>query len=687
MLQIQQWPISRQLVLLLVVIFGPGLVASVLFLQRQWDTALDRAYSRTAIVLEAVHHDLDGMWRDHESTFREVATNINEADLRAGHCPPAAVSYDNIRTDITGITFRLLDGRVLCSTLNRVDDRLAPEFDSLLRVVAAGGALPREITGGRTALVNNVMRDDATGTWFSAMIYPLRDREGAVFAFLSARLDLREFNVRVFFDLPQNLQVSIQDASGKVALRSEEFDRWVGRAPPAGSPVQLSGETQGRFRGQNIEGVAQIGSFALTERAPWRIEVAYPEDEVLGPYRGTLRNTILAVVLGSALLAFLAWRISSGVSRSLRGLAPVSQAVAGRNFGARAALYGPREVKLVSHQFNAMLDAIGHHQEERLALNRHVNTLMQNARDSILLLDDRGAIFQANHAAEAAYRRQEEDLLKINFESLRAGVESERDKSPWAAANTLEGVQYEDEHRRSDGSTFPVEVSARAIEVQGRTYIQCFVRDISGRRRREAESREYLSRIEKMFGSTVDSISAMGELRDPYTAGHQGRVGRIAVGIAAEIGLSEDVQRGLSVASALHDIGKIAIPSELLTKPTRLSEQEFALIKTHAAMGYEVLRHVQAPWPVAEIARQHHERMDGSGYPRGLKGEEILLEARIVAVADVIESMASFRPYRAGLGVGIALEEIEKNRGKLYDEAVADACLRLFREKGFTLPV
>jgi HD-GYP domain-containing protein (c-di-GMP phosphodiesterase class II) len=142
---------------------------------------------------------------------------------------------------------------------------------------------------------------------------------------------------------------------------------------------------------------------------------------------------------------------------------------------------------------------------------------------------------------------------------------------------------------------------------------------------------------------------------------------------------------GIRMAGSIHDIGKISIPAEILSKPTKLSEIELSLIQEHARRGFEMLKDVESPWPLAEIVHQHHERMDGSGYPRHLKGEEILIEARILTVADLVEAMASHRPYRPGLGIDAALNEIEKNRGIFYDDAVAAACLRLFREKGFQL--
>jgi PAS domain S-box-containing protein len=211
------------------------------------------------------------------------------------------------------------------------------------------------------------------------------------------------------------------------------------------------------------------------------------------------------------------------------------------------------------------------------------------------------------------------------------------------------------------------------------------VQDITDRKQAEEQLKHTLDSLRKALGTTIQVMVSAVETRDPYTAGHQIRSADLARAIATEMGLPQEKIDGIRMAGSIHDIGKLSIPAEILSKPTKLRNIEFSLIKEHSQKGYEMLKDVESPWSLAEIVYQHHERMDGSGYPRNLKGEDILMEARILAVADVVEAMASHRPYRPGLGIDAALEEIEKNRGTHYDNTVADACLRLFREKGFQL--
>jgi HD-GYP domain-containing protein (c-di-GMP phosphodiesterase class II) len=184
--------------------------------------------------------------------------------------------------------------------------------------------------------------------------------------------------------------------------------------------------------------------------------------------------------------------------------------------------------------------------------------------------------------------------------------------------------------------------------------------------------------LRRVFEDAVRAMGQMMEVRDPYTAGHQSRVSQICVEIARMMKLSSFQIKGVELAALVHDVGKLAIPSEILSKPGRLSSLEFDLIKTHPQVGYDIMKSIEFPWPVASAILQHHERMDGSGYPNGLQDKEILLEARILGVADVIEAMSSNRPYRPALGICLALEEICKNKHKLYDGAVVDASLEYF---------
>jgi HD-GYP domain-containing protein (c-di-GMP phosphodiesterase class II) len=243
------------------------------------------------------------------------------------------------------------------------------------------------------------------------------------------------------------------------------------------------------------------------------------------------------------------------------------------------------------------------------------------------------------------------------------------------------------EMTRKDGTTVWTETKLSFIrdEDQRPVGILGVTRNIAERERTEKELQQTLESLRNAIGTTIRVMVSAVETRDPYTAGHQIRSADLARAIATEMGLPQDKIYGIRMAGSIHDIGKLSVPVEILTKPTKLTGLEFSLIQEHPLKGYEMLKDVESPWPLAQIVYQHHELVNGSGYPRNLKGDDILIEARILAVADVVESMASHRPYRPALGIEAALEEIEMNRGILYDNTVADACLRLLREKGFHL--
>ncbi len=223
-----------------------------------------------------------------------------------------------------------------------------------------------------------------------------------------------------------------------------------------------------------------------------------------------------------------------------------------------------------------------------------------------------------------------------------------------------------------------VRLQKKRIEERVQERTEKLGEELTSLRRAEDQRRRDMENLEKVMVGTVHAMAMTVEIRDPYTAGHQRLVSSLARDIGEELGLSQDQVEGLALAGMIHDLGKIGVPAEILAKPGRLTDIEFALIKTHSQVGYDIIKEVEFPWPVAQIVFQHHERIDGSGYPRGLTADEIIIEARIICVADVLEAMYSHRPYRAALGIDVAHSEITENAGKIYDADVVKACQKLF---------
>jgi PAS domain S-box-containing protein len=314
--------------------------------------------------------------------------------------------------------------------------------------------------------------------------------------------------------------------------------------------------------------------------------------------------------------------------------------------------------------------------------------LFENAVEGIFRTSPEGRFLIANPALARiyGYGSTEEMIESItDLASQFYAYPEERQAFTRAMEEEGEVKGYELQLKGKDGSVLWVSMNSRVVrdEAGKILYYEGLTEDITPRKKSEEKLRDTLESLRRALRTTIQVMVAAVEARDPYTAGHQKRVTDLARTLAQELGLAQETIEGIRMAGSIHDLGKISVPAEILSKPTKLTEIEFALIKAHSQYGYEILKDVESPWPLADMVLQHHERMDGSGYPQGLKGEAILLEARILAVADVVESISAHRPYRPGHGIETALKEIEQKAGVLYDREVVEACLRLFREKGF----
>lgn len=313
-------------------------------------------------------------------------------------------------------------------------------------------------------------------------------------------------------------------------------------------------------------------------------------------------------------------------------------------------------------------------------------TLFEDSRDANYINAAEGELIDFNQSTLDLFGYSREEMIGMSTKSVFVNAD-EYNKFQEEIAQKGSVREFEAKLRKKDGAEMDCLITSTVRLARDKTILgyQGIIRDISelvsGRRQLEKTLKE----LRKALGGTIEAMALTVETRDPYTAGHQRRVSNLARAIATEMGVSEDQIQGIRLAGVIHDIGKISVPGEILSKPGKISKNEFGIIKEHPQVGHNILNTVDFPWPIAQIVLQHHERMDSSGYPDGISGENILLEARILAVADVVEAMASHRPYRASLGIDIALREILKNRSSFYDPKVVDACLRLFNEKGYRL--
>ncbi|MBF0457378.1 MAG: PAS domain S-box protein [Nitrospirae bacterium] len=319
----------------------------------------------------------------------------------------------------------------------------------------------------------------------------------------------------------------------------------------------------------------------------------------------------------------------------------------------------------------------------------HFRSVVESTKNAIVTVTSQGNITFWNKAAEALFgypfdEVKDTSIMNIIPERFR-NTDMEGLCRVLETGNTgVIGDMCEIYGLRKDGSEFPLEFSVAKWEAAAGTFFTAVFVDITKRKQAEETLAESFENLRKALGGVIQTLSMALEAKDPYTAGHQNRVADLSRAIAFEMGLSQHQIEGVRMAGAIHDLGKIWVPAEILSKPGKLHESEFALIKNHSFVGYEILNNMDFPWPIDVIVLQHHEKLDGSGYPNKLKGEDILIEARIICVADIVEAMSSHRPYRPSLGIEAALEEIAAHMGTYYDTDVVEACLRLFREKGFT---
>jgi PAS domain S-box-containing protein/putative nucleotidyltransferase with HDIG domain len=315
------------------------------------------------------------------------------------------------------------------------------------------------------------------------------------------------------------------------------------------------------------------------------------------------------------------------------------------------------------------------------------STILNSIADGVIVADSQGKVNYMNPVAEeiTKYSLNEKTGHNINelinIENTALEHMREADSSNPASEAGYNFLITKDEEK------IPIDYSVAPQKNEKGKFIGTVmvIKDVSERVKYEQKVHESLDQLRKAMGGMIQAIAYTIETRDPYTAGHQRRVADLAREIAQAIGLESNKIEGIRMAGVIHDLGKISVPAEILSKPGKLTEIEFNLIKIHPQIGYEILNPIEFPWPVADIIYQHHEKINGSGYPRGLGGDEIMVEAKILTVADVVEAMASHRPYRAAKGIDSALAEIDKNKGILYDKDIAETCIDLFKTRGYVM--
>jgi len=502
------------------------------------------------------------------------------------------------------------------------------------------------------------LRQDGSVDWINWEIHPWYNPSGEVGGLLLFSEDLTEF-----VNLQQELRTSEQ--------------RWRFALEGAGDGVwDWNCETNEVYYSSQWKTMLGYGEDEVEPSLrSWRRVILFEEDDLFNDlYHNLLKGEDLEFSrehLIRTKQGALKWILNRGMvfGRSVDG-SPV------RVIGTITDITELKKVQETLQQNNRMLTN---------SENRY-RTLFETSSEGIFIIEIKtGRIKFVNPTICRMLSYSEEELLQMTMDGLFHA--SDWDEILRVIYDHFEGMTTQSadfRFRTKDGKTLHMDVNSGKTVIDGVEVLVVFAADITERLTAEDERRQYANRMLSAMIKTVELLSKTVELKDPYTAGHQLRVASLADAIARELGVSEEEAEGIRMAAIVHDLGKMYVPSEILSKPGKLNNLEFDLVKTHSQAGFDILKEVDFPWPIADMVLQHHERMNGTGYPNGITGAEMNLGARIIAVADVVESMASYRPYRPALGIEAALAEISAHSGTLFDSEVVTACVDLFK-RGFVL--
>ncbi|NNM83390.1 MAG: GAF domain-containing protein, partial [Burkholderiales bacterium] len=626
------------------------------------------------------------------------------------------------------------DGLIFCNSA-----------ETSIKVSIADRSYFRDALSTNDLVTGSAVYDRSVGTWSLPFAKALHDDEGHLQGYLVVLVDLQWVNRELAkVKLPEGARSGLIDATGTVLARYPDPERWVGKsaAHTAFYSTILSLRGKGTAESTGFDGVPRIYGFASIASAstgPIHLWIGIPRGDVTGQAE---RRFALTFSLLLVLLIFAFAAVWYGSERLLLHPLSVISEVAKRlgrgEQDARTNLdYASGELGQLAQTIDEMAIALLS-KNEILRLNRAMrilslcNKALVHAQEEQQLLEEvcRIIVINGNYRmawvgfAENDEQKSVRPVASFGFEegylenARISWADTERGRGPSGTAIRTGKLQVnrefatnpdlvswrEEALKRGYRSSTSLPLSDRSetfgaltlysqepfsFSADELSLLEELATDLSfGIRalRIRASHDAWSAKLERSMISTVEAVAGMLEMRDPYTAGHQRKVADLAVAIAREMNLPEEEARGIHLAGMVHDIGKIQVPAEILSKPTRLTDVEYLLIKEHARAGYEILKGIDFSWPIAQLVHQHHERIDGSGYPEGLKGMEILMGAKILAVAYTVESMAAHRPYRPALGLDAALAEIERTRGIVYEAAAVDACLRLFREKHYRFP-